>query len=167
MKPWSICCGQKFFHFCTPNPLSNYDKRSFLSLTRLNLKTAQALRIKEAANGLWSYSYRGVTERNWKSFLGWILLSSGAYDQWENGENVSVVDPECDTTVTDQRDRGICQCNDSEDQSERMWVSKSGKILERNSLPTQESGVPYCQRGSLMGNTHNADAPSKAHDAIR
>jgi len=36
------------------------DKRSFLSLTRLNLKTARAWRIKEAANGLWSYSYRGV-----------------------------------------------------------------------------------------------------------
>jgi transposase len=32
------------------------DKRSFLSLTRLNLKTARAWRIKEAANGLWAYS---------------------------------------------------------------------------------------------------------------
>ena len=48
------------------------DKRSFLNLTRLNLKTARAWRIKEAANGLWSYSYRGVAERNWKSLLGWI-----------------------------------------------------------------------------------------------
>lgn len=48
------------------------DKRSFLNLTKLNLKTARAWRIKEAANGLWSYSYRGVAERNWKSLLGWI-----------------------------------------------------------------------------------------------
>jgi transposase len=51
------------------------DKRSFLSLTRLNLKRARAWRIKEAANGLWSYSYRGVAERNWKSLLGWISRS--------------------------------------------------------------------------------------------
>ena len=38
----------------------------------MNLKTARAWRIKEAANGLWSYSYRGVAEKNWKSLLGWI-----------------------------------------------------------------------------------------------
>ena len=48
------------------------DNRFFLNLTRLNLKTARAWRIKEAANGLWSYSYRGVAERYWKSLLGWI-----------------------------------------------------------------------------------------------
>jgi transposase len=48
------------------------DKRAFLRLTRLNLKTARAWRIKEAASGLWSYSYRGVAERNWKALLGWI-----------------------------------------------------------------------------------------------
>lgn len=48
------------------------DKRAFLRLTRLNLKTARAWRIKEAAGGLWSYSYRGVAERNWKALLGWI-----------------------------------------------------------------------------------------------
>lgn len=48
------------------------DKRAFLRLTRLNLRTARAWRIKEAASGLWSYSYQGVAERNWKSLLGWI-----------------------------------------------------------------------------------------------
>jgi transposase len=48
------------------------DKRAFLRLTRLNLKTSRAWRIKEAASGLWSYSYRGVAERNWKALLGWI-----------------------------------------------------------------------------------------------
>lgn len=46
------------------------DKRSFLNLTRLNLKAARTCRIKETANGLWSYSYRGVAERNWWSLLG-------------------------------------------------------------------------------------------------
>jgi transposase len=48
------------------------DKRAFLRLTRMNLKTARAWRIKEAANGLWSYSYRGVAERNWNALLKWI-----------------------------------------------------------------------------------------------
>ena len=48
------------------------DKRAFLQLTRMNLKTARAWRIKEAANRLWSYSYRAVAERNWKALLGWI-----------------------------------------------------------------------------------------------
>jgi len=48
------------------------DKSAFLKLTRLNLKTARAWRIKEVANSLWSYSYRGVAERNWKALLGWI-----------------------------------------------------------------------------------------------
>ena len=48
------------------------DKRAFLRLTKMNLKTARAWRIKEAASGLWSYSYRKVAERNWKSLLGWI-----------------------------------------------------------------------------------------------
>jgi transposase len=33
------------------------DKRSLLSLTRLNLKTARAWRIEEPANWLWAYSY--------------------------------------------------------------------------------------------------------------
>jgi transposase len=41
----------------------------------LNLIKARAWRIKEASKGLWSYSYRGVAERNWKCFLGWISRS--------------------------------------------------------------------------------------------
>ncbi len=48
------------------------NKRSFLRLTRMNLKTARAWRIKEAANGLWTYTYRKVAERNWKALLGWM-----------------------------------------------------------------------------------------------
>jgi transposase len=48
------------------------DKRAFVRLTKLNLKTARAWRIKEAANGLWSYAYRGVAQRNWETLLGWI-----------------------------------------------------------------------------------------------
>jgi transposase len=48
------------------------DKRAFLKLTRQNLKTARAWRIKEAAGMLWGYRYRGVAERNWKRLLGWI-----------------------------------------------------------------------------------------------
>jgi phage-related protein len=49
--------------------------------------------------------------------------------------NVSVGNPECDPTEGNQRDRGIGQCNDLEDQSESLWVTKSGKIPDGNSLP--------------------------------
>lgn len=48
------------------------DEQAFLKLTKLNLKTARAWRIKEAASGLWRYSYRASALRNWKALLGWI-----------------------------------------------------------------------------------------------
>jgi transposase len=47
-------------------------RKEFLTLTRLNLKTARAWRIKEAASLLWDYSYMGVAEKEWKSLLYWI-----------------------------------------------------------------------------------------------
>lgn len=48
------------------------DKRAFLQLTKMHLKTARAWHIKEVAQGLWSYIYKGVAERNWKSLLSWM-----------------------------------------------------------------------------------------------
>lgn len=47
-------------------------RKAFLSLTRMNLKTARAWRIKEAAALLWNYSYMSVAEKNWKRLLFWI-----------------------------------------------------------------------------------------------
>jgi len=47
-------------------------RNAFLKLSRKNLKTARAWRIKEAANGMWSYKYRAVALRNWSSLLSWI-----------------------------------------------------------------------------------------------
>lgn len=47
-------------------------RRKFLSLSRLNLKTARAWRIKEAASLIWNYSYIGVAEKRWKRLLFWI-----------------------------------------------------------------------------------------------
>lgn len=47
-------------------------RKDFLQLTRLNLKTARAWQIKEAASTLWNYSYIGVAERNWLQLLSWI-----------------------------------------------------------------------------------------------
>ena len=47
-------------------------RKEFMPLTRMNLKTARAWRIKEAATSLWDYSYMGAAERNWKRLLGWI-----------------------------------------------------------------------------------------------
>ncbi len=47
-------------------------RKEFLQLTQLNLKTARAWRIKEAASMLWDYTYMGVAEKEWKKLLGWI-----------------------------------------------------------------------------------------------
>jgi transposase len=47
-------------------------RKEFMKLTQLNLKTARAWRIKEAASLLWDYSYMGVAKREWKKLLGWI-----------------------------------------------------------------------------------------------
>ncbi|GAB1481836.1 hypothetical protein MASR2M78_06510 [Treponema sp.] len=47
-------------------------RKEFMSQTRMNLKTARAWRIKEAAISLWNYSYMGAAEKNWKRLLGWI-----------------------------------------------------------------------------------------------
>jgi len=47
-------------------------RKEFLNLTRLNLKTARAWRIKEAAALLWNYTYMSVAEKNWKRLLYWI-----------------------------------------------------------------------------------------------
>jgi transposase len=47
-------------------------RKAFLSLSRLNLVTARAWRIKEAANSLWDYCYMKVAEEAWKKLLWWI-----------------------------------------------------------------------------------------------
>ena len=47
-------------------------RKKFLTITRMNLKTARAWRIKEAAAMLWDYSYLGVAEKKWKELLYWI-----------------------------------------------------------------------------------------------
>jgi transposase len=50
-------------------------RREFMDLTRMNLKTARAWRIKEAASELWDFRYMGVAEKHWKRLLGWISRS--------------------------------------------------------------------------------------------
>ncbi|MBI9107400.1 MAG: ISL3 family transposase [Spirochaetales bacterium] len=47
-------------------------RKEFMSLSRMNLKTARAWRIKEAAATLWNYRYMGVAEKAWKRLLYWI-----------------------------------------------------------------------------------------------
>jgi len=47
-------------------------RREFMPLTRLNLKTARAWRIKEMAALLWEYCNMGCAEKAWKRLLYWI-----------------------------------------------------------------------------------------------
>lgn len=48
------------------------DRPKFIRLSKTNLKTARAWRIKEAASLLWDYRYLGVACKRWKSLLSWI-----------------------------------------------------------------------------------------------
>jgi transposase len=50
-------------------------RKRFLRLSRSNLETARAWRIKEAASRLWDYIYMKVAEGAWKELLRWISLS--------------------------------------------------------------------------------------------
>ena len=50
-------------------------RKAFLSLSRLNLETSRAWRIKETANSLWDYLYMNVAEEAWKKLLWWISHS--------------------------------------------------------------------------------------------
>jgi transposase len=45
---------------------------AFMSLSKLNLETSRAWRIKETANSLWDYVYMNVAEAAWKKLLWWI-----------------------------------------------------------------------------------------------
>jgi transposase len=47
-------------------------RKTFMQLSRLNLETSRAWRIKEAANSLWDYVYMHVAETAWKKVLWWI-----------------------------------------------------------------------------------------------
>jgi len=51
------------------------DRKSFIPLTKMNLKTARAWRIKEVANELWNFTYMGVAERQWKQLFFWMSHS--------------------------------------------------------------------------------------------
>ena len=49
----------------------NGKRKAFLNLSRLNLETARAWRIKETANSLWDYLYMKVAKDAWKKLLWW------------------------------------------------------------------------------------------------
>jgi transposase len=49
-------------------------RKEFMPLTQMNLKTARAWRIKEAASMLWDYTNMNIAEKNWNKLLRWISL---------------------------------------------------------------------------------------------
>jgi transposase len=67
----------RFQWLANSNRTDNRDseRKEFLSLSKLNLETARAWRIKEAANSLWDYVYMGVAEAAWKKLFWWISHS--------------------------------------------------------------------------------------------
>ena len=50
-------------------------RREFLDITRMDLKTARAWRMKEAAAKLWNFSYMGVAVKHWNQLLKWLSRS--------------------------------------------------------------------------------------------
>jgi transposase len=48
------------------------DRPAFMQLSRLNLRTARAWRIKETASLLWNFTYMSIAKRRWKELLAWI-----------------------------------------------------------------------------------------------
>lgn len=50
-------------------------RKGFMKLSRSNLKTARAWRIKEAAGLLWDYVYEAVAEKRWKELIAWMNRS--------------------------------------------------------------------------------------------
>jgi transposase len=67
----------RFQWLINSNRTDNRDSRrkEFLNLSRLNLETARAWRIKETANSLWDYVYMKVAGEAWKKLLWWISHS--------------------------------------------------------------------------------------------
>jgi transposase len=51
------------------------ERKEFMKLSRSNLKTARAWRIKEAAGLLWDFVYEAVAEKRWKELIGWMSRS--------------------------------------------------------------------------------------------
>jgi transposase len=48
------------------------ERKPFMQVSKLHLKTSRAWQIKETASTLWDYCYPAVAEKNWKKLLGWI-----------------------------------------------------------------------------------------------
>jgi transposase len=69
--------GTKFDWLKTSTNTDNRtgNRRAFMQLSRSNLRTARAWRIKEAATLLWNYSYLGVAQKHWNELLSWISRS--------------------------------------------------------------------------------------------
>lgn len=65
-------------------------RKEFLNLTRMNLKTARACRIKEAAALLWNYKYMAVAEKEWRRLYYWMSHSrlKPIIRSWQNGHEV-------------------------------------------------------------------------------
>lgn len=64
--------GTKFDWQRSSSRIDNRSRRAFMALSRLNLKTARAWRIKETASQLWDYRYRASAQKAWVQLLGWI-----------------------------------------------------------------------------------------------
>jgi transposase len=47
-------------------------RRKFIKVSKMNLITSRAWRIKEMASTLWDYEYLGAAKKNWKALFWWM-----------------------------------------------------------------------------------------------
>jgi transposase len=73
----SVLSGTKFDWLRTSSRTDNRtgERPAFMRLSRLNLKTARAWRIKETAALLWDYVNLDIATKRWKELLSWISRS--------------------------------------------------------------------------------------------
>ena len=60
------------------------ERKMFLNLSKLNIQTARAWRIKEAANSLWDYVYMKVAQEAWKKLALPTIWWKGTYLNFPN-----------------------------------------------------------------------------------
>jgi hypothetical protein len=87
----------------------------------MNLKTARAWRIKEAAALLWNYTYMSAAEKNWKRLPYWIShCRLKPVSRWEYDPALFLGYTECDTTQSRQQYVRGKECRDSTDKEHRL-----------------------------------------------
>ena len=71
VQGYSVLTHTKHAWLRNSGKTDNRTRPYFMSITKMNLKTARAWAIKETASSIWDYVYAGSAEKAWKRLFGW------------------------------------------------------------------------------------------------